>query len=55
VHPADLRYTYTVFTILGGIAGFVAGLIFAITALFCAQCASEKSVPAKPVDVADEV
>ena len=33
VHPADIRYTYITFTSIGGIAGFIAGLIFALTSV----------------------
>jgi hypothetical protein len=33
VHPDDVRYTYITFTSIGGIAGFVAGLFFALTSV----------------------
>ncbi len=33
VLPADVGYTYILFTIFGGVAGFVTGVSFAITAL----------------------
>ena len=31
--PADVKYTYVVLIIIGGIAGFLAGVFFGITAL----------------------
>jgi len=55
VHPADVGYTYTVLTEIGGIAGLVAGVFFAITGLLCPRDSSGKAVSAKPVDVADEL
>jgi hypothetical protein len=40
VHPADLAYEYTMFTVIGGIAGFLAAVVFGITGIL----AREKSV-----------
>jgi len=54
VHPADVGYSYTVFTVIGGIAGLIAGVVFAISGLLCPGDSSGKAVPAKPVDVIDE-
>ena len=34
VHPADVGYTYGVCTVIGGIAGLLAGVAFAITGFF---------------------
>jgi apolipoprotein N-acyltransferase len=55
VHPADVKYTYTVLTFIGGIAGLFAGIAFGITGLLCRRDSSGKAVPAKPVDVTDEL
>jgi hypothetical protein len=34
VLPADVGYTCVVFTVIGGIAGFIAGIAFAVAGLF---------------------
>lgn len=34
VSPLDVGYTYGVFTIIGGIAGFLGGVAFLLTAMF---------------------
>jgi hypothetical protein len=33
IHPEDIRYSYIIFTLIGGIAGFIAGLFFALTSV----------------------
>ena len=55
VHPADVGYNYFVFTVIGGIAGFLAGIAFSITGLLCPRNLSGKGVPAKSVDATDEL
>ena len=55
VHPADLESTYAVLIVIGGIAGLFAGVAFGITGLFGPRDPSGKAVPAKPLDVADEL
>ncbi len=55
VHPADVGDTYRQFTVIGGIAGLVAGIFFAMTGLLCLRDSSGKAVPAKPEHVADEL
>jgi hypothetical protein len=50
VHPADVEYTYVVLTVIGGIAGLVAGLAFAVTYLDSAWSAVGKVAPAKKSD-----
>jgi hypothetical protein len=54
VHPADVKYTYVTLTIIGSIAGFVAGIFFAITALFCPRGSGEKAVLTKSADLLDD-
>ena len=44
VHPLDVRYTYVVFTVIGGIAGMLAGIVFGITGLLCQRDLSGKGV-----------
>src|SRR3954447_19284913 len=50
VHPADVQYTYVGFIIIGGIAGFLAGVAFAITGLFSPRDSGGKDLPVKSVD-----
>ncbi len=55
VHPADVTYTFVMFTIIGSIAGFCAGIFFAITALFCGRNVASKAVPAKAAEFSDDL
>jgi prolipoprotein diacylglyceryltransferase len=55
VHPADVRYTYVVLTVIGGIAGFLGGIAFCITGLLVFRDSGKEAVAAKPVDVTDEL
>jgi hypothetical protein len=55
VHPLDVGYTYRVFTVIGGIAGLLGGVVFGITGLLSFREAQGKAVPPKPVDVTDEL
>ena len=42
VNPLDVAYTYVVFTVIGGIAGLLAGIIFGVTGLLCPRDESGK-------------
>jgi multidrug transporter EmrE-like cation transporter len=55
VHPADVGYTYAVFTVIGGIAGLLVGVAFGITGLLTLRGSDGKAVPPKAVDVTDEL
>jgi hypothetical protein len=33
IHPLDIGYTYGTFAMIGGVAGLIAGLIFAVTGI----------------------
>jgi hypothetical protein len=55
VHPADVGYTYCVFSVIGGIAGLLAGIAFGITALLSPRNLNGKSVPAKSLDDTGEL
>jgi hypothetical protein len=55
VHPADVGYNYRVFTVIGGIAGLLAGVAFGITGLLTLQGSDEKAVQSKSVDDIDEL
>jgi hypothetical protein len=55
VHPADVGYTYRVFTIIGGIAGLLAGVAFGITGLLTPQGSDGKAVSSKSVDFTDDL
>ena len=47
VLPADVKYTYVVLIIIGGIAGFLAGVFFGITALLCRPRLRQESDPGR--------
>ncbi len=53
VHPGDVGYTYTFFSVIGGIAGLLAGVAFAITGLFCPRGSHEKAPTTRSVDILD--
>jgi hypothetical protein len=55
VHPRDVTYTYVVFTVIGGIAGVVAGVVFAITGILCTRDLGGKGISDKSVSVTDEL
>ena len=55
VHPADVGYTYTVFAIIGAIAGLLAGVVFAITGIFAPRTSSGNAIPAKAMDFMDDL
>ena len=55
VHPADVGYTYTVFTVIGGIAGLLGGIAFGTTSLISPRDSRVKGVAHKPADVTDEL
>ena len=55
VHPADVGYNYTVFTVIGAIAGLLTGVAFGITGLLSIGDSSGEAVPSKSVDITDEV
>ena len=55
VHPADVGYTYVVFTVIGGIAGLLAGIAFGITGLLCPRDVSGKGLSARPANLMDEL
>jgi hypothetical protein len=55
VHPPDVGETYVVFTVIGGVAGLLGGVVFGITGLLSFRDAEGKAVPTKPVDVTDEL
>jgi len=54
VHPADVGFTYAKCTVIGGIAGVLAGVAFGITGLLCPRDSSGKAVPTKPEDVTSD-
>jgi uncharacterized membrane protein YfcA len=54
VHPVDVGYTYVVFTIVGSVAGLIAGIIFCVTALRSPRNHDRKSPPTRWPDVVDE-
>jgi hypothetical protein len=55
VHPADVKYTYTVYIAIGAISGLFAGVAFGITGLTCPQDSGARADPAKPVVVPDDL
>jgi hypothetical protein len=55
VLPADVRYTYTVFTVIGGIAGLLGGIAFCITGLLVFRDSGKEAVAGKPIDITDEL
>jgi hypothetical protein len=55
VYPADVGFTYSKFTVIGAIAGLLAGVAFGVTALHCRRDSGAKAVPAKLADVRDEL
>jgi hypothetical protein len=55
VHPADVRYTYTVLTVIGGIAGLLGGIAFCITGLLVFRDSGKEAVAGKSMDVTDEL
>ena len=55
VHPANVRYRYVTFTAIGGIAGVVGGVAFAITGLFTTHDSGGKGLSDKPNVVTDEL
>jgi hypothetical protein len=54
VYPADVGYTYAVFTVIGGIAGLLGGVAFGITGLLAPRDSGGKAIAPKSVDVTDE-
>jgi multidrug transporter EmrE-like cation transporter len=55
VHPADVGYTYAVFTVIGGFAGLLAGVAFGITGWLTLRDSDGKAVPSKSIDITDEL
>ncbi len=56
VHPADVRFNYVLLSSLGGVAGVMAGVAFAITGLFSPHDSGGQDLPDKPVaDVTDDL
>jgi hypothetical protein len=55
VYPSDVGHTYYVFGVIGGLAGLLAGVVFAVTGLFDAGNFKETPVLTKPVGIGDEL
>jgi MFS family permease len=55
VHPADVKHTYVVLIVIGAVAGYCVGILFAVTALFCTRKSAGKPISAKPADLADDL
>jgi MFS family permease len=55
VHLADVVYTYTLFIVFGSIAGFIAGVAFAVTCIFSPREAPAKPGPAKSSESWDDL
>jgi hypothetical protein len=55
VNPLDVTYNYVVFTVIGGIAGLLAGIVFGMTGLLCPRDPSGKGMQGKSSFVTDDL
>jgi hypothetical protein len=55
VNPLDVRWNHGVFTVIGRIAGLLAGIAFCVGGLLCPQNLGGKGVPNKSMLVTDEL
>jgi hypothetical protein len=55
VHPADVAHSYAVFSVIGGMAGLLAGIAFYVTGLLVSRDSGGKANAARHADFSNEL